>query len=186
MKRLLIGQAIIGAIITCSLQCNSERKGEHAKATRVVRIPRRNWPGCTSAPEMDELFQLLRPGEETQVKVMFADAKNSLQLTTAPRITKGSVFFVSRAGYFRIDNKGKVYSSPDGQHEAELDVSYHGIEINYNSISNTSASSQTDLKYKIQPIKWEVIEGCNTGYISIRLSDDFKGDVLGWFSCLGM
>jgi hypothetical protein len=188
---------IVGVLLMCFAQCNCGERNEAAKGLRIVHVPRRVWPGCKSAPEMDELFRSLRPGEEARVKLIFSDPKNSLLPPEVFKITRGSVYFCSKAGYFRLDSNGKVYSSPDGQQEVDVDSSIttpqgisepsQEIEIDYRAIWNKKSSKLgLDLKFKKQPIQSEEDRGQYIGYIVVKLSQDFDGDVTGWRSCHGI
>lgn len=174
-------------LLFCCVNCKSEREASPIQEPRVVHVPHRIWPGCKAAPEMDAVFQDLHPGQEVKLKLIFASRKNNLVTSKVFKIKRGSIYFYSEAGYFRLGSDGKVYSAPDGQQEVLLDTSYWGINIDYNSVFNTSASGpDLDLKYKIQPIASEEINGKFISYIVVRLSEDFEGEIVGWQSCHGI
>jgi hypothetical protein len=163
--------------------CNSWKGDRIAQTPRAVCVPRRFWPGCKSAPEMDMVFQELRPGQALTLKLIFADRRNRLVTPEVIAIKSGSVFFYSEAGYFRFDSEGKVYSCPDGEEEVALDSFTQQIQIHYDVIWETKSTN--DMKFKKQPIKSETVRGRHIGYIVVRLSPDFEGEMTGWRSCRG-
>ncbi len=137
---------------------------------------------------MDAVFHELRPGQELQLKLVFADRKNYLLPPQALKIKRGSVYFSSKGGYFRLNSKGKVYSNPTGHQELELDSVVQQIQIYFNAIWNLQSSNDPtdDFKFKKQPISSEQGEGKYIGYIVVRLSQDFEGEMIGWQSCHGI
>ena len=146
------------------------------------------------APEMDAIFRELRPGKELKLKLIFSDKKNDLLTPEAFKIKRGSAYFYSEAGYFRLDSKGKVYSNPDGLGEVDLESFYtspqgvavpcQDIDIDYSRIMSTKSSKA--LRLKMLPVRTGVDNGEYVCYITVRLSEDFEGEVIGWRSCHGI
>ena len=195
----LISACLVGIATLLGLLsgCRSDKGNNMAKEPRIVHVPHRVWPGSRSAPEMDAVFRELRPGQELQLKVIFADPKNSLVTPEDLTIRRGSIYLYSKTGYFRLDSNGKVYSSPDGQQEMDLESTVmtpagtrepcQEIEMYYRTIWNTKSSRMPlDVRFNGQPICFEEGQGQYIGYILVRLSDDFDGDVIGWRSCHGI
>lgn len=167
----------------CLSGCDMGNDNNVAKGPRVVHVPNLTWPGMKKNPEMDAVFRDLSPGEEIKLKIVFPGPKVSLVTPEVPKIERGSVWFYSKAGYFRLDSNGKVYSNPDGKNEVELDSFIQWVEINYDALWNTKSTNE--MRFKKLPIKWEENNGEYTGYVTVKLSQDFKGDLTGWRSYRG-
>jgi len=181
--------AVSGVLLLCLAiwlaQCNRANDNHAANGPRVVHVPHRFLPGLKKAPEMDAVFRDLRPGKEVKLKVVFSDPSDGLLTPNPLKINRGSVYFCSKEGYFRLNSEGNVYSSPDGQHEVDLNSHVQEIKISYCTLSNTKSSGELELSDIEQAIEWEEADGKYIGYVVVKLSQDFEGDVTGWKSFRG-
>jgi hypothetical protein len=180
-----------GLLCVCLPNCNSENGELQVKSTRVVHVPRRVWPGCKAAPEMDALFRELRPGQEVKVHLVFEDQQSILVTPEAFQVKRGSVYFYSKAGYFRLDSNGRVLSSPDGTQEVDVmsavttvqgvTVASQEIQIRQDAIWNTKSTKLgLDARFLGQPLESLRENGKYVAAIVVKMSEDFEGQIGGW------
>lgn len=164
------------------MSCHGKEGTDTNNRLRVVRIPTIVWPGFKSVPDMDAVFRDLRPGDKVDLKLVFPNGQYPYPLVNpqARNIRKGSVFFYSKSGYFRLSHAGKVYSNPNGKQEVELDPTSPEvvIEIGYSQICNSNSTINWELRN--QPLTHEEANGQYIGYITVELSADFEGELAGW------
>lgn len=193
--RLAAALLIVGVVLIAVAGWNLARTIEPGPGEVVVHVPRRFWPGSKPAPEMDAVVRRLRPGETIRIKLVFADARNDLATPQRIDIRRGSLTFHTGAGYFRLDDRQRVFAAVDGTPEVDLEASNTDssgkrypnpqVWINPRAAGVTNSPLAVDLALKIQPLESHAEKGQFIAYLTLEKSLDFEGDISGWRSSRG-
>ena len=193
--RLAAALLLLGAVLISFAGWSLSRTIQPGPGEVVVHVPRKLWPGSKPAPEMDAVVRQLRAGKAVRIKLVFTNGNNELSTPQVIDIQRGSLTIFTKAGYFRLDDRNRVFAAVDETPDVDLEASNtdsHGrrypnpsVWISPRAAGVTNSPLAVDLALKVQPLESHAEKGQFVAYVTLEKSTDFDGNVTGWRSSRG-